>query len=216
MQLTLKFLSTLKKNNNREWFEANKEKYLAAKAETEVLLDKLIAGLVKFDKRISKDLTGKDYIFRIYKDVRFSKDKTPYKTNMGASISPGGRKTAIPGYYIHIEPNNCFLAGGLYGPEPDLLKAVRQEIDYNGAKFVKILKSKPFSNYYKGLDDWDVLKTVPKGFDKENKYLEFLKHKHFIVSTKITDKDLENPAKLLGAFKAMYPFLEYLRHATEK
>ncbi len=96
MQSTLKFLSTLKKNNNREWFEANKEKYLASKAETEVLLDKLIAGLVKFDKRISKELTGKDYIFRIYKDVRFSKDKTPYKTNMGASISPGGRKTVIP------------------------------------------------------------------------------------------------------------------------
>ncbi|MDZ4666011.1 MAG: DUF2461 domain-containing protein [Bacteroidota bacterium] len=216
MQSTLKFLSALKKNNNREWFEANKEKYLASKAETEVLLDKLIAGLIKFDKRISKDLIGKDYIFRIYKDVRFSKDKIPYKTNMGASISPGGRKTVIPGYYIHVEPNNCFLAGGLYGPEPDMLKAVRQEIDYNGAKFVKVLKSKPFSNYYKGLDDWDVLKTVPKGFDKENKYLEFLKNRHFIVSTKIKDKDLENPAKLLAAFKAMYPFLEYLRQATEK
>src|SRR5262245_38528952 len=102
MQSTLKFLSTLKKNNNKEWFDKNKEKYLDAKAETEAMIDKLLAGLQKFDKRISKDLKGKDYLFRIYKDVRFSKDKTPYKTNMGASISPGGRKTAIPGYYIHV------------------------------------------------------------------------------------------------------------------
>jgi uncharacterized protein (TIGR02453 family) len=216
MQLTLKFLTALKKKNNRDWFEANKEKYLAAKAETELLLDKLIPGITKFDKRISKELQGKDYLFRIYKDVRFSKDKTPYKTHMGASVAPGGRKSSVPGYYIHIEPNNCFLAGGLYGPEPDMLKAVRQEIDYNGAKFVKILNSKPFSNYYNGLDEMDVLKTVPKGFEKDNKYLEFLKHRHFIVSTKIKDKDLENAAKLVDALKAMYPFLEYLRHATEK
>jgi uncharacterized protein (TIGR02453 family) len=216
MKHTLSFLSSIKKNNNRDWFEANKEKYLAAKAETEVLLDKIIPSLIKFDKRINKDLVGKDCIFRIYKDVRFSKDKTPYKTNIGASISPGGRKSSIPGYYIHVEPNNCFIAGGLYAPEPDALKAVRQEIDYNGAKFGKILKSKPFSNYYKGLDEIDVLKTVPKGFEKENKYLEYLKHRHFIVSVKIKDKDLENPAKLIAALKAMFPFLEYLRHATEK
>lgn len=216
MQSTLKFLSALKKNNNRDWFEANKDKYLAAKLETEGFLDKLIAGILKFDKRINKDLTGKASLFRIYKDVRFSKDKTPYKINMGAGISPGGKKTAIPGYYIHIEPNNCFVAGGLYGPEPDVLKSVRQEIDYNGAKFVKLLKSKPFINHFKGLDDWDVLKTVPKGFDKENKYLEYLKHKHFIVSTKIKDKDLENPAKLIGICKTMYPFLAYLRQAAEK
>lgn len=216
MQKTFKFLTALKKNNNKEWFDKNKDKFLESKAECEALIDKLLPGVQKFDKRISKDLKGKDYLFRIYKDVRFSKDKTPYKTHMGASVSPGGRKTAIPGYYIHMEPNNSFVAGGLYDAEPDVLKSVRQEIDYNGEKFVKILKSKPFSNYFKKLDEWDVLKNVPKGFEKDHKYAEYLKHKHFIVSTKIKDKDLENPAKLVEAMKAMYPFIEFLRHASEK
>jgi uncharacterized protein (TIGR02453 family) len=216
MQATLKFLSTLKKNNNKEWFDKNKEKYLAAKAESEELVDKLVVGLQKFDKRISKDLKGKDYLFRIYKDVRFSKDKTPYKTNLGASISPGGKKSAVPGYYIHIEPGNSFAAGGMYDPEPDVLKAVRQEIDYNGDKFEKLLKSKTHSKYFKKLDEWDVLKNVPKGYEKDHKYADYLKHKHFIVSTGISDKDLDKPTKILDAFKAMYPFLEYLRHAAEK
>ncbi len=216
MQKVLKFLTTLKKNNNKEWFDKNKNKFLEVKAECETFIDKLLPGIQKFDKRISKDLKGKDYLFRIYKDVRFSKDKTPYKTHMGASVGPGGRKTAVPGYYIHMEPNNSFVAGGLYDAEPDVLKAVRQEIDYNGETFVKILKSKPFSKYFKKLDEWDVLKNVPKGFEKDNKYAEYLKHKHFIVSTKIKDKDLESPAKLVEAMKAMYPFIEYLRHASDK
>ena len=216
MQNTLKFLSALKKNNNKDWFDRNKDKYLAAKAETEALVDKVLSGVHKFDKRISKELKGKDYLFRIYKDVRFSKDKTPYKVNMGASISPGGKKTAIPGYYIHVEPNNSFAAGGLYSAEPEVLKAVRQEIDYNGDKFEKILKSKPHSKYFKKLDEWDVLKNVPKGFDKDHKYAKYLKHKHYIVSTKISDKDLNNPSKIAEIFKAMYPFIEYLRQASEK
>lgn len=219
MKTTLDFLSVLKKNNNKEWFDANKHKYLVAKEELEGVVTKIISGIQKFDKRIGKDLQAKNCIFRIYKDVRFSKDKTPYKTNLGASINPGGKKSLLAGYYVHIEPNNSFVGGGVYMPEPDQLKAIRQEIDYNAAPLLKIFKNKSFSEYYKGLDEIDKLKTVPKGYDKEHEHLELLKHKHFIVSYPLKDKDLTSPKAvetIVKACKAMHPFLEYLRHATEK
>lgn len=220
MQAILSFLTSLKKNNNREWFEANKDKYLKAKTELETIVADLITELSKFDKAIARsDLKPNNCIFRIYKDVRFSKDKTPYKTNMGASINPGGKKSPIPGYYFHFEPGNCFVAGGVWQPEPENLQAIRQEIDYNAAPLLKLFKSKAFSKYFNGLDEIDILKFAPKGYDKEHKHLDLLRHKHFIVSYAIKDKDLANPKKpepLMNPCKAMYPFLEYLRQAIEK
>lgn len=219
MEKVFKFLSALKKNNNREWFEEHKDQYLQSKAEFEELVEKLIAGIAKFDKEIGINTKAKDCVFRIYKDVRFSKDKTPYKTNMGASINPGGKKSPTPGYYFQIEPGNCFIAGGVWGPQPEHLNAIRQEIDYNGDALLKIMKSKPFSSYYSGLDDIDTLKTVPKGYEKDNKYIDLLKHRHFIVSFEMKDKDLLNPKNIgaiIDACKAMHPFLVYLRNAIAK
>src|SRR4051812_3769628 len=111
MENTFAFLKKLKSNNNREWFEKNKHKYVEAKEEYETFVNKIIKNIRQFDKKIESDLEASDCTFRIYKDVRFSKDKTPYKLNMGASISPGGKKSSTAGYYLHVEPGNSFLAG---------------------------------------------------------------------------------------------------------
>ena len=152
MQHSINFLKKLKTNNTKEWFEKNKNTYLQAKEEFETLVDKLIKGLVKADKLISPELKAKDCTFRIYKDVRFSKDKSPYKTNMGASINPGGKKSLLAGYYLHMEPGGSFLAGGVYMPQPDQLSAIRQEIDYNPKPLHSVLKSASFKKFFKGLD----------------------------------------------------------------
>ena len=216
METTLHFLKKLKINNNREWFDSNKTEYLASKEIFEEFVSELIKGINKFDKKVSLDLKPKDCTFRIYKDVRFSKDKTPYKNNMSASINPGGKKSNIPGYYFHLEPEACFLAGGVYMPMPDDLKAIRQEIDYNPLPLINILKSASFKKQFNGLDEEDKLKNPPKGFNKDHAHSEILKNKHFIVSKKFENKVIlkkEGLSKTLDSFKAMYPFLDYLRKA---
>ena len=216
METTLHFLKKLKINNNREWFDSNKSEYLASKEIFEEFVSELIKGINKFDKKVSLDLKPKDCTFRIYKDVRFSKDKTPYKNNMSASINPGGKKSNIPGYYFHLEPEACFLAGGVYMPMPDDLKAIRQEIDYNPLPLINILKSASFKKQFNGLDEEDKLKNPPKGFNKDHAHSEILKNKHFIVSQKFENKVIlkkEGLSKTLDSFKAMYPFLDYLRKA---
>lgn len=211
---SISFLKALKNNNNKEWFDKNKNKYLEAKEEFEAFIQKIISGLAKFDKRVSPDMKAKDCMFRIYKDVRFSKDKTPYKTHFGAHVTPGGKKSSVAGYYFHFDPTNIFIAGGNWQPEPDHLQAIRQEIDYNGDKLVKILKSPTFKKYFKDLSDEDKLKTCPKGFDKEHKYLELLKLKSFVAYCdmdvkKLKSKDFDK--QVVTGFKAMHPLLEFLR-----
>ncbi len=219
METVFTFLKKLESNNNRDWFEKNKPNYLKAKEDFEVFVQEIINGIAKFDKKISPDTKAKDCTFRIYKDVRFSKDKTPYKNNMGASINPGGRKSPVPGYYFHVQPNGSFIAGGVWMPEPDALNAIRQEIDYNSKPLLKILNSASFKKYYKKLDDDDALKTAPKGYDKEHPLIDLLRNRHFIVSHAFTNKQIldKNSAKeIIAGFKAMHPFLEYLREATTK
>ncbi len=219
METVFTFLKKLESNNNRDWFEKNKPNYLKAKEDFEVFVQEIINGIAKFDKKISPDTKAKDCTFRIYKDVRFSKDKTPYKNNMGASINPGGRKSPVPGYYFHVQPNSSFIAGGVWMPEPDALNAIRQEIDYNSKPLLKILNSASFKKYYKKLDDEDALKTAPKGYDKEHPLIDLLRNRHFIVSHAFTNKQIldKNSAKeIIAGFKAMHPFLEYLRGATDK
>lgn len=217
MEKTIAFLKKLKMNNNKEWFDSNKNQYLEAKDEFEKLVDNLIQGTNKFDKKISSDLKAKNCTFRIYKDVRFSKDKSPYKTNFGASINPGGKKALFVGYYLHVEPGNSFLAGGVYMPEPPVLQAIRQEIDYNVEPLLKVFKSASFKKYFKGFDEDDKLKTAPKGFEKDHPHIEILKNKHFVVSCKLSDKEMLDKnfeRQVLSGFKAMQPLLEYLREAT--
>lgn len=189
--LILKFLKDIAKNNNREWFEKNKPRYLEAKLSFEDFLEALHKEFLKFDEGLA-GLNPRKLGFRIYRDVRFSKDKRPYKTNMGAGFSPGGKMMQEPGYYIHIEPGKSFVAGGMYMPTPENLAKIRQEIDYNSKAFLKILNDKTFKKFFEGLDDFDKLKTMPKGYPKDHPQIELLKYKSFIVSHSFSDKEVSD------------------------
>jgi uncharacterized protein (TIGR02453 family) len=213
MKDILSFLKNLQDNNTKEWFEANKATYLQNKNHFDDVVNSLIKEIRKFDKSIEPELEAKHCVFRIYKDVRFSKDKSPYKTNMGASINAGGKKSAKAGYYIHVENNKNFLAGGIYMPMPDVLAKIRQEIDYNGKTFIKILDSKNFKQFFKGIDEMDKLKNPPKGYDKDHPLIEVLKNKHFTVSHPLSNKEITSSnfeKTVVDGFKAMKPFLDFL------
>jgi len=218
MEKTLTFLKSLARNNNREWFEKNKPKFLEAKEEFEIFISKLLDELMKFDESLT-GMDSKKFIFRIYRDVRFSKDKRPYKTNFGAGISAKGKGLGHPGYYLHIEPGGkSFVAGGLYMPEAELLANVRQEIDYNGKLLVKIMNDKKFKSLYKDFWNDDKLKTSPKGYPKEHPHVEWLKLKSFIVTHELSDtvvKDKKFLKKVADAFKALKPLNDFLKQSID-
>jgi uncharacterized protein (TIGR02453 family) len=215
---TLDFLKKIKTNNNRDWFEKNKNNYLTAKDDVEKNIDDILTGIRTFDKRIKSEITAKKCMFRIYRDVRFSKDKRPYKTNLGAGINPAGKKDFSPGYYIHIEPGNSFVAGGMWMPPAPELAKIRQEIDYNFKEFSKIINDKNFKKVFGELDQDDKLVNVPKGYPKDHKALEFLKLKSFIVVGAIKEKDVlsKNYAKsAIAICKAMKPLNDFLQRAID-
>ena len=218
MKKTLDFLKKIKKNNDRDWFLKNKLVYEEAKAEFEKVISDVLTKSIKFDKTLAA-LEAKKTLFRINRDVRFSKDKSPYKTNFGAFINAAGKNSTLPGYYIHIEPGNSFIAGGCYMPEADKLAAIRQEIDYHFSDFKKLLAQKEFKKYFGGkLSDEEKLVNPPKGYDKENPAVEFLKYKHFIVLHKVDDKKLlgpKFPQYVADVLKAMQPFNLFLKKALE-
>ncbi len=211
----MEFLSHLKKNNTREWFNDHKKEFEQHRAIFIKFVSNLISEIEKFDTDII-GVDPKKSMYRIYRDVRFSKDKTPYKTHFGAYICKGGRSSGNPGYYVHIEPDGkSIIGGGLYHPMPDVLAKIRQEIDYNGSDFTSILSSKSLKtrmNLYQG----DKLKRKPKGYEDDNLYLEFIKLKSFLLMEEISDKELisENYFKrVISGFKNMYPFNKFLNQA---
>jgi uncharacterized protein (TIGR02453 family) len=202
---TLKFLKDLKKNNNRPWFEKNKSAYRDAKEDVEHFAEKVIEGLAKIDPEIAA-LQPKDCTFRIYRDVRFSKDKSPYKTNMGAYLNKGGKKTPTAGYYVHFEPGRCFAAGGLWMPMGPDLNKVRQEIDYNFTEWRKILGSRVFKkNFPEGMSKEDILTRPPKGYGDDNPAIEYLKLKSFIVTRKFSDAEVLSASFLRQLLKTYQP-----------
>ena len=213
---TLQFLKNLKKNNNKAWFDSNRKMYEAAKADFLLLAESVIAATAKFDASIG-NLKPKDCTFRINRDVRFSKDKSPYKSNMGAAFSPGGKKVNDPGYYFHCEPGQSFAGGGLYMPMPPELAKIRQEIDYNFDEWKKITGNKTFKKYFtKGVEGVDVLSRPPKGYTEDNAAIHFLKMKSFIASRPFTDAELvdKNLVKEIAkTFEAMKPMIDFLGHA---
>ena len=209
---TLQFLRTLEKNNNREWFNENKTTYQEAQQDVISFVEKLIEEMADFDEEMGK-LEAKKSVFRIYRDTRFSKDKTPYKTNFGAGLGMG-KGNKVSGYYLHIEPGKSFLAGGVYKSEPSVLKTIRQEISAFGDEFKAILEQDEFRNYFRGLSVEDKLKKVPQGFEKDDKMAEYLKLKHFIVTHPVSDEQLlsENAVKeFTKIFKAMKPLNDFLQ-----
>ena len=215
---TLQFLKELKKNNNKPWFDTNRKMYEAAKADYVSLVDAVITATAKFDEPIG-NLKVKDCTFRINRDVRFSKDKSPYKSNMGAFIKPGGKKVNAPGYYFHCEPGQSFAGGGLYMPEPADLAKIRQEIDYSFDEWKKIINNKIFKKYFtKGVDGIDTLSRPPKGYTDDNPAIEFLKMKSFIVSRSLNDTELLDKnlvQEIAKTFGAMKPMIDFLNHAMQ-
>ncbi len=213
---TLQFLRNLEKNNNRDWFNENKTLYQEAQQDVISFVEKLIEEMADFDEEMGK-LEAKKSVFRIYRDTRFSKDKTPYKTNFGAGLGMG-KGNKVSGYYLHIEPGKSFLAGGVYKPEPSVLKTIRQEISAFGDEFKAILEQDEFRNYFRGLSVEDKLKKVPQGFEKDDKMAEYLKLKHFIVTHPVSDEQLlsENAVKeFTKIFKAMKPLNDFLQTPFE-
>lgn len=203
------FLKELKENNNRDWFFANKERYVLLQDKFNAFTQQLIDGIALFDDSI-KGIAVKDCIYRIYRDVRFSPNKEPYKYHMGAYICSGGKKSGLAGYYFHLEPNNSLLAVGLHCPEPKVVKSVRDEILDNGKEFLATIhKAKGFS-----LDESSKLQRIPKGFPAESEFGEYLKLKEFdlIIPLTVDDQLLENTLK---QFKSAKAFNDILNRAVK-
>ena len=211
---TVDFLKKLEKNNDRDWFNANKSAFVRANDNVIAVTGDLIGRIAKFDPAVS-GIDPKSCVFRIYRDVRFSKDKSPYKTNLGAFIAPGGKKAMLPGYYFHVQPGMFFAAAGKHMPDPSELLKIRNAIVANTREFMKIIGAKSFKARFGDLDG-DRLSKPPKGFDAEHPAMEYLKLKSFTVSESFTAKDAASsdyPKKLADSFKAAYPLVVFLRHA---
>lgn len=212
---TLSFLKRLAANNDRDWFQQHRDEYETAWQNMKGFVQGLIIALAATDRHISADIPVNKCLFRIYRDTRFSKDKTPYKNWLGAGISTAGRNINGPEYYIHIQPGNSFFASGYWRPEKEHLAAIRQEIDYNGEEITEILAYPRFAEHCI-LDQTDTLKRPPMGYDESHPHIGLLKLKSFTAITALTESDLtaKNAIPLLvDRAEAMYPFKLFLHRA---
>lgn len=216
---TLRFLTDLKAHNSKPWFDANRPFYAAARTDFLNFVTRVIAELGRLDPAIAEaNLQAKACTFRINRDVRFSADKSPYKTHFGAWFNAGGKHTNTAGYYLHVEPGGAFVAGGLYMPEPKVLAALRQEIDYNLPAFEALLSHPDFRSHFTGLSREDALQRPPKGYDASNPAIEYLKLKSFTASHPLPDSVLTKPALLdevMGAFRGLQPLVQFLNGALD-
>ena len=217
---TLKFLKDLKKNNNKPWFDEHRKQYENSKADILVLTTQMINAIAIFDKPIGilqpKNCKAKDCVFRVNRDVRFSKNKDPYKSNMAAYFNKDGKKGIGAGYYLHIEPGKSFAAGGIWVPEPAVLAGIRQEIDYNYKEWQNIIKNKSFKKTFTAGIEGDALVRPPKGYDENNPAIDFIKMKSFIVSKTFTDAEVQNKnfvKNIAGSFVAMKPVIDFINVA---
>jgi uncharacterized protein (TIGR02453 family) len=210
---TLDFLNTLKFNNNRDWFIKNRTAYSDARSNFENFVQEMINKIADFEP-IIKGLEVKSCIYRINRDIRFSNDKSPYKSHFGAFIVKGGKKNGdkFAGYYFHIEPGKSILAGGAYMPPTPWLSAIREKIDEEPDKFLEIINDKVFIKYF-GKIDGEKLKASPKGYRSDHPQIELLKFKSYLVFNEVPDKDVLNSGyseHVLKTFKAMKPFNDFL------
>lgn len=213
----LSFLHELRDNNNREWFQANKERHdVLRKAFTETV-QQLINRISLFDPELS-GMEAKDCLYRIYRDIRFSPDKTPYKTYFSAYMAKGGRKSLYGGYYLHIEPDNIILSGGLWMPDPKLLKMLRQDIYDQIEEFTAIIEAPAFKKTFPSLEG-DTLTRMPAGFPADSPYGYILKHKDFSVmgyqpeSFILQDNWLDQAAE---AYRLLLPFNRFLNYTVDE
>jgi uncharacterized protein (TIGR02453 family) len=211
------FLGILKQNNNREWFHANKDIYSDAKQEFEHITEILIHEVSRFDKSIA-GLTPKDCIFRIFRDVRFSHDKSPYKQNFGTFLVPGGRKSVHAGYYLHIEPGGSFVAGGIYMPPAPWLKAVRKSIYDHADEFLEIINEKELKRVFGGITG-EKFKKAPQGYPIDFPHIDLLKYKSYSLIKMMDDGEIKNErilADVVHMFNLIKPFINFLNEAVEQ
>ena len=215
MEFILAFLRTLAQNNNRDWFNTNKSTYQESLEYFRQFAGKLLTGISSFDPSLG-NLEPKDTIFRIYKDVRFSKDKSPYKTHFGCWMTKGGRKSTDAGYYFHLEPEKSFLAAGVWMPPKEQLALIRQEIVFHPDAYLEVINNPLLKEKYERGGKEDMLKKGPAGYDKDFILLEEIKYKHYIYSRNFSDAEILDrnlPDKAVEAYKGLYPLVDYLNHA---
>jgi len=207
------FLKQLKENNNRDWFNANKDEYLKQHQNTIEFADALLLEMNKHDN--IETATGKKSLYRIYRDVRFSKDKSPYKSNWAGAFKRA-TKQLRGGYYFHIQPGNSMVGGGFWGPNKDDLLRIREDIASDASELRKVINSKSFKKTF-GTLQGNQLKTSPKGFNKEHPDVDLLRYKQFIIAKKFTDKEVLSPdfyKMVSNTFKEMRPFFDYMSESV--
>ncbi|MDT3404456.1 DUF2461 domain-containing protein [Mucilaginibacter terrae] len=213
---TLNFLTNLKENNSREWFQANKERYDEAHQDMLGFATQLIKELSKADTGVDSNVEPKKSLMRIYRDIRFSKDKTPYKTHFAVGRLTKHKSVEI-GYYLQVEPGNkSFIAGGYWMPQGEHIKAIRQEIDYNAADLTAIIDEPQFKKAFGEFREQEKLKTLPKGYEADNKHIELLKLKSFIAYRNLTDKEIlsaDAPKKIATLCEQIHPLNVFLNNA---
>jgi len=208
---TFDFLRKLARNNNREWFNANKKQYEQSRGEMRELTMFLIGEIGKFDETV-QGVLPEDCLFRIYRDVRFSREKAPYKTNMGSFIKSGGRRTSGAGYYLHIAPGESMLAVGIYMPPAPELNALRNAIVKDSAAFRKIISNRALVREFGELQG-ERLKTAPRGFPRDHPEVEFLKLKSYTFFKSITDDEVvrdDFPRRAVRSFMAGADFNRHI------
>jgi uncharacterized protein (TIGR02453 family) len=218
MKTILSFLHQLEQNNNREWFAANKSLYDNAKNSFETFINILIPKLKAIDSSVDV-MSARECVFRIYRDVRFSKDKNPYKTNFGAYMVHGGKKSNFAGYYFHVQPGNeSFVGGGIYLPEPSVLNAVRKAVYENTEEFKEILSDDKFKKTFPELFG-EKLKSVPRAFPKDFDDGELLKYKSYTVLHGFKDTDLTSEKfmdQILEVFEIQKPFNDFINQSIKE
>ncbi|MDE6562192.1 MAG: DUF2461 domain-containing protein [Muribaculaceae bacterium] len=218
MKEILEFLRQLAANNDRDWFNAHKDEYLKVKASVEEFTQKLIDAVTKLEPEAAM-LTPADCLYRIYRDTRFSADKTPYKNHIGIYINPrGGKKSEFCGYYVHLQPGECSVSGGAWFPEAPLLKEYRSEIYSNIDEYLEIIQNPEFAKHYEPY--WqEPLKTAPKGFPKDWEHIDLLKPKSFVYSSSLTDRAFESKnivRKLSDLFRILKPYNDFFNFTLEE
>jgi uncharacterized protein (TIGR02453 family) len=215
-QKTFSFLKQVAENNNRLWFTENKPEYKELHGQFTDFMREISIKIASFDPALkSTQVNDATKVFRIYRDARFSRNKSPYKLNFGGHIIPGGHDNALPGYYLHIQPGgHSFIGGGLYHPEPKDLSTVREYMAEHYKKFEKLISEKAFKKVFPELWQGEALKTIPRGYDKDHPAAQYLRLKNYIWSIPLSDKEIlsKNLQKIiLKKFELLLPVFKFLR-----
>ncbi len=216
IETCLTFLRNIATHNNREWFHEHKPEYDVARAAFESLVEELIASIATFDSSIQY-LQASDCTFRFYRDIRFSPDKSPYKRNFGAYINAKGKKAIHGGYYIHLEPENCMLAGGSYCIPSPILRAIRESICEQPETFHQLVSRPPFRTLFPTIGE-EHIKTTPKGFPKDFPYPEYLRCKDYTCYYRVSDdffKANDWMSQAVQIFEIMKPFLDFINNIID-